>query len=66
MIRGHRPLTSQTDELTPIHIRLAANVLRAACNFAEVAKGDPKLIEECRKKASFLDSQAPAKLVHSP
>jgi hypothetical protein len=52
-------VTAQTEELTPTHIRLAANVLRAACNFAELTKVNPKLIEECRSEPSFLDSQAP-------
>jgi hypothetical protein len=50
---------NQTHELTPTDIRLVANVLRAACNFAEKTKGNPVLIEQCRNEASFLDSQAP-------
>jgi hypothetical protein len=59
VIRGHGFVMNQTHELTPTDIRLVANVLRAACNFAEQTKGDPKLIEKCRNEASFLDSQAP-------
>jgi hypothetical protein len=59
VIKGHGLVTVQTNELTPTHIRLVANVLRAACNFAELTKADPRLIEESRNEASFLDSQAP-------
>jgi hypothetical protein len=58
VIRGHGLVTAQTNELTPTHIRLVANVLRAACNFAELTKADPKMIKESRNEASFLDSVA--------
>ncbi len=54
----HGVVTPQSEELTPTHLSLVASMLRRACDFAELAKGDPKLIEDCRREASFLDSQA--------
>jgi hypothetical protein len=51
-------VTPQSEELTPTHLSLIAGILRRACDFAELVKGDQELINDCRKEASFLDSQA--------
>jgi hypothetical protein len=56
IIPGHGLITRQTQEVTPSLIRIVANVYKAACNFAEQAGGDPKLVESCRSEASRLES----------
>jgi len=47
-------VTLQTEELTPNHVRLAANILLAACRFAHHMGVDPKKVEECSRKAQVL------------
>jgi hypothetical protein len=56
VVPGHGEVSLQTQELTPSHIRLLANVYRATSNFAEIAGGDPQLITICRKEADQLES----------
>jgi hypothetical protein len=56
VIPGHGYVSLQTQELTPTHIRLLANVYRSACNFAQHVGANPDLIKTCRKEASQLES----------
>jgi len=47
-------VTLQTEELSPSHVRLAANILLAACRFAELVGVNPERIKECVHKAQVL------------
>ena len=58
VIPGHGDVSPQTQELTPTHIGLLVAVYETACNFAELVKGDVRLVEICRKEAQKLKSYA--------
>jgi len=50
----HGLVTLQTEELTPSHVRLAANILLAACRFAEFVGVDSNRVNVCSRKARTL------------
>jgi hypothetical protein len=50
----HGLVTLQTEELTPSHVRLAANILLAACRFAEFVRVDSSRVNDCSRKARAL------------
>lgn len=54
IVPHHGLVTLQTEELTPNHVRLAANILLAACRFAHYMGVDPDKVEECSQKARVL------------
>jgi hypothetical protein len=54
-VPGHGVVSEETQELTHSHIRLIANIYRAACGLCEQLGGDNQLIDECRKEAAQLE-----------
>ena len=54
IVPQHGLVTLQTEELTPHHVRLAANILLAACRFAKLVGVDPERVKECSHKAQAL------------
>jgi len=48
-------MTLQTEELTPNHVRLAANILLAACQFADHMGVDPDKVDAHRKREYFSE-----------
>jgi hypothetical protein len=55
-VPGHGVVSEETQELTPSHVRLIANIYRTACDLCEQLGGDDKLIDECRGEAAQLES----------
>ena len=62
VVPGHGYVSLQTEELTPTHIRLLANVYKAACSFAQYVGGDSELVKACGEEASQLESYVEPKL----
>jgi hypothetical protein len=63
VIPGHGYVSLQTEELTPTHIRLLANVYKAACSFVQHVGGDQELVKACVEEASQLESYVEPQLI---
>jgi hypothetical protein len=57
-VPGHGVVSEETQELTPSHIRLIANIYRTACDLCEELGGGQDLVEEFRSEADKLESFA--------